>query len=50
MARFTVAFDQPIRVAFDADWSEDAVYIWLEPATMFAFASDPSSVAAVRPA
>jgi hypothetical protein len=29
-----------------ADWSDDAVYIWLEPTTMFAFASDPASVRA----
>lgn len=28
-----------------SDWSEDAVYIWLEPTTMFAFARNPASLA-----
>lgn len=32
-----------------ADWSDDAVYIWLEPVTMFAFASEPSKVTPTSP-
>lgn len=27
-----------------SEWADDAVYIWLEPRTLFAFASDPSTV------
>jgi hypothetical protein len=27
-----------------SDWVADAVYIWLEPRTMFAFARDPAKV------
>jgi Pyridoxamine 5'-phosphate oxidase len=29
-----------------SDWAKDAVYIWLEPATMFAFARDPATIGA----
>lgn len=40
--------DEACRAVYEssaADWAPDAVYIWLEPATMFAFASDPGTVA-----
>jgi nitroimidazol reductase NimA-like FMN-containing flavoprotein (pyridoxamine 5'-phosphate oxidase superfamily) len=41
--------DEACRAVYESsasDWAPDAVYIWLQPTTMFAFARDPSRVAA----